>query len=153
MEGESQPTTEKVVPGALHQQGVDLREGQVFRSKEEVQHTIRMAALARCFDTKVKRSTKTVYVVECVGPNCKWACRASTYKNSRLWMIRKLVDEHSCDLNVRLTHKRRATYRQLGQTLVQRYVVSHNRFIPARLRQLHMQCTQNTSCQYQLSTQ
>ena len=105
--------------------GIKLREGQTFRRKEDVQELVAWAGLTRCFTTKVKKSTTILYVVGCAAPKCKWSFRASTYKGTGLWKIRKLVDEHTCSLNEAVRQKRSATYTQLGRRIVERYVTQY----------------------------
>ena len=105
--------------------------GQFFSSKEEVKSLLQWTAVEKCFEMTVKKSTSSLYVVGCIDPKCSWMCRASKFPKTSLFVIRKYVDEHTCDVNVKHNHHRQATSTLIGQQLVSRYTLYV--FLPSKI--------------------
>lgn len=57
----------------------------------------------------MKKSCKKEYFVACLDENCKWMVRASKNGQTSQFMIRKLIDIHTSDLEVRFKNQRQAS--------------------------------------------
>ncbi|XP_022860749.1 uncharacterized protein LOC111381223 [Olea europaea var. sylvestris] len=56
--------------------------------------------------------------VVCVDDNCKWMLRASTVKQSAIFMIRKFINMHTCSLDFRRHAHRHATSSVIAEHIV-----------------------------------
>ena len=65
-----------------YEDGMNITVGQEFKSKEEVKNSVIDASLKACFDFKIMKSTKTLFVVKCVVDDCKWRLRAAAIGKS-----------------------------------------------------------------------
>ena len=89
--------------------GSDLAIGQEFASKIELQKILNEIALKGSFEMTVVKSTKTLYVVKCVDPQCGWRLRAAQITNSTSFSIRTYCNTHTCSLTSRKRKHRQAT--------------------------------------------
>ena len=55
-----------------YEDGMNITVGQEFKTKEELKNLVIDASLKACFDFKIIKSTKTLFVVKCVDEDCKW---------------------------------------------------------------------------------
>ena len=73
------------------------------------------------------RSNSRSIELGCNEYGCLWFVRASHYKRSELWMIRKYVSDHSCSMIVHSSHKQ-ASSEFVSQCMIDclRYSYSHS---------------------------
>ena len=88
---------------------MNITVGQEFNSKEEVKNSVIDASLKACFDFKIMKSTKTLFVVKCVVDDCKWRLRAAAIGKSSNFSVRTYNNRHSCSSNSVDRRNRQAT--------------------------------------------
>ncbi|KAL5549173.1 hypothetical protein UlMin_004404 [Ulmus minor] len=75
------------------------------------------------FEFRTIKSTKSLWVVQCVDPNCKWRLHESkTVPESNFFVIKKYVGVHSCSLLSRNTSHRQATYIVVGEQVASQFL-------------------------------
>ncbi|KAL5552409.1 hypothetical protein UlMin_002585 [Ulmus minor] len=75
------------------------------------------------FDFQTRKSNRSLWVIECIDPNCSWRLRASKIvPESTKFVIRKYVGVHSCSLLNRNANHRQATYVVIGEQVAPQYV-------------------------------
>ncbi|XP_022858399.1 uncharacterized protein LOC111379274 [Olea europaea var. sylvestris] len=97
---------------------VVLVEKQIFFSKKQLYSKIRVLALQEKFQFRVSRSSMKMLTVVCVDDNCKWMLRASTVKQSAIFMIRKFINVHTCSLDFRRNAHRHVTSSVIAEHIV-----------------------------------
>ncbi|KAL5540487.1 hypothetical protein UlMin_043081 [Ulmus minor] len=103
--------------------GSDLHEGQYFKNKNALHRKLTGVALAGNFEFWTTRSSKLLWVIKCVDPNCNWRLRASkVVEESAFFVIRKYVGIHICSLLSRSGSHCQATYVMVGEKFVPQYV-------------------------------
>ncbi|XP_074347535.1 uncharacterized protein LOC141686396 [Apium graveolens] len=81
---------------------------QIYRDIETLQMVLSLYAIKNNFQYKVKKSCTNEYFVKCVDQNCKWLLRASRNGKTGQFIIRKLFNNHTCDLEIRFKNQRQA---------------------------------------------
>ncbi|KAF4347063.1 hypothetical protein G4B88_019310 [Cannabis sativa] len=67
--------------------GSNLAIGQEFKNKDKVKFTLKDITMKACFEMKIAKSTKSLYVTKCIDKSCKWAvCVAKKRFNKALEM-------------------------------------------------------------------
>ncbi|KAM6580868.1 hypothetical protein CsatA_004642 [Cannabis sativa] len=66
---------------------------------------------------KTKRSEPRKYIITCVDENCKQYVRASTFKHTEYFKVRKYVKEHTCSLVVIMEDHRQANCNVIGELI------------------------------------
>ncbi|KAL5553951.1 hypothetical protein UlMin_041352 [Ulmus minor] len=75
------------------------------------------------FEFRTRKSNRSLWVIECIDPNCSWRLRASKIvPESTKFVIRKYVGVHSCSLLNRNANHRQATYVVIGEQVAPQYV-------------------------------
>ncbi|KAL5580403.1 hypothetical protein UlMin_012845 [Ulmus minor] len=75
------------------------------------------------FEFQTRKSNRSLWVIECIDPNCSWRLRASKIvPKSTKFVIRKYVGVHSCSLLNRNSNHRQATYVVIGEQVAPQYV-------------------------------
>ncbi|XP_022891757.1 uncharacterized protein LOC111406598 [Olea europaea var. sylvestris] len=87
----------------------DLAEKEIFFSKKELYSKIRALALKNKFQFRVSRSSMKMLTVVCADRSCKWMLRASTVKQSAIFVIRKFNNVHTCSIDFRSNAHRHVT--------------------------------------------
>ncbi|XP_038907134.1 uncharacterized protein LOC120092945 [Benincasa hispida] len=95
----------------------DLKEKDVFASKEILSKCFYYIAVKKNFEFKTLRSNSRSIEFRCVQDGCQWYVRASRYKASDLWMLRKFIDIHDCSMNNVQTSHRQASASLIGDCL------------------------------------
>ncbi|XP_026420485.1 uncharacterized protein LOC113316538 [Papaver somniferum] len=76
--------------------------GKVFESKNDFRDTVKKYEFQTGYKTKLRKSDKTRYTVECKNKkskNCSWRFHASLVANTKgVFQCKKFRREHSCDL-------------------------------------------------------
>ncbi|XP_022897642.1 uncharacterized protein LOC111411333 [Olea europaea var. sylvestris] len=87
----------------------DLTERQLLFTKKELYSRIRVLALREKFQFQVSRSSLKMLTIVRADDNCKWMLRASSFKQSAIFMIRKFNNVHTCSIDYRCNAHRYAT--------------------------------------------
>ncbi|KAA0051464.1 MuDR family transposase [Cucumis melo var. makuwa] len=70
----------------------------------------------------------------CLQEDCKWYVRASRYKKSDLWMLRKYTSDHDCSLSTAQSSHMQASLTVIGNCLIDDFrFISTNRSIPKEI--------------------
>ncbi|KAL5574343.1 hypothetical protein UlMin_023940 [Ulmus minor] len=97
----------------------DIEVKQLYTSKKELKKKLGMIAIKKNFEFKMKKSNKSLFVAECLDDNCKWRVRASKWRDSTSFIIRKLVKDHTCSVETR--DHRQASFWVIAQHLRSKY--------------------------------
>ena len=104
-----------------YEDGLNVFIGEEFKSKEDVKNLVIDASLKACFDFKIIKSTKTLFVVKCVVEDCEWKLRAAIVPNSGNFSIRTYNNIHSCSSNAVDKRNRQATASLVADMLRKEY--------------------------------
>ncbi|KAK1398282.1 SWIM-type domain-containing protein [Heracleum sosnowskyi] len=94
---------------------------QIYKDKETLQIVLSLYAIRNNFQYKVKKSCKNQYLVECLDKNCNWLLRASRNGNTNQFVIRRMVDSHTCSLEIRFKDKRQATTNVIADVIKHKF--------------------------------
>ncbi|KAL5572822.1 hypothetical protein UlMin_022419 [Ulmus minor] len=101
----------------------DLHEGKYFNTKKDLKRKLSDIAMKGNFEFRTRKSNRSLWVIECIDPNCSWRLRASKIvPESTKFVIRKYVGVHSCSLLNRNANHRQATYVVIGEQVAPQYV-------------------------------
>ncbi|KAL5568592.1 hypothetical protein UlMin_025167 [Ulmus minor] len=79
------------------------------------------------FEFRTRKSNWSLWVIECIDPNCSWRLRVSKIVlKSTKFVIQKYVGVHSCSLLNRNANHRQATYVVIGEQVVPQYAGVEN---------------------------
>ncbi|XP_050937736.1 uncharacterized protein LOC127148299 [Cucumis melo] len=107
--------------------GLTFKEKDLFCSKEILLKSFRFIAVKSNFEFKTLRSNSRSIELRCNEDGCLWFVRASRYKRSESWMIRKYVSDDSCSMIVHSSHKQ-ASLEFVSHCMIDylRYSYSHS---------------------------
>ena len=108
----------------------DIRVGQTFKDKETLKKVIVSYAMSNNFQYKVTKSCTARYNLECLDDNCNWALKASRYRNTDIFIIRKLTGTHRCSLEVRHANSRQATSKIVAEHIKSKYTRTKTIYTP-----------------------
>ncbi|RVW69911.1 Serine/threonine-protein phosphatase 7 long form-like [Vitis vinifera] len=75
----------------------ELSIGQIFSSKSDLQHAVKMFSIKAHQEFTVYRSNASVLVLQCKkAPHCQWRLRAMTVKDTGMFRITKYKGPHTC---------------------------------------------------------
>ncbi|XP_034674615.1 uncharacterized protein LOC117905866 [Vitis riparia] len=75
----------------------ELSIGQIFSSKSDLQHAVKMFSIKAHQEFTVYRSNASVLVLQCKkAPECQWRLRAMTVKDTGMFRITKYKGPHTC---------------------------------------------------------
>ena len=95
-----------VISNKQHEQ-IEL--DQIYKDRETLKMVMSHYAIRNNFQFCVKKSCQKEYLVACLDKNCSWMMRASRNGETSQFIVRKLVDTHTCDLELRFKDQRQAT--------------------------------------------
>ncbi|XP_022880717.1 uncharacterized protein LOC111397985 [Olea europaea var. sylvestris] len=107
-----------------------LAEKQIFFTKKQLCSKLHVLALQEKFQFRVSRSSLKMLIVVCVDDNCKWMLRASTVKQSAIFMIRKFVAVHTCSLDFRRNAHRHATSVVIAEHILEKLDTPYRSYPP-----------------------
>ncbi|XP_038896605.1 uncharacterized protein LOC120084863 [Benincasa hispida] len=102
----------------------DLKEKDVFGSKEILCKCFDVIAVNKNFQFRTTRSNSKSFELKCLQEGCQWYVRASWYKKSELWMLRKYISDHNCLMNTT-----QSCHRQASSSVIGDYLKEDFRFI------------------------
>ncbi|KAA0061274.1 uncharacterized protein E6C27_scaffold455G001170 [Cucumis melo var. makuwa] len=88
---------------------IHVRVGSMFSQKSVLKKSIYMLALNSSFELVTVRSNRTSFDIRCKDPSCLWYLRASVFKKSDIWIVRKFTDTHLCSVDVVKNDHKQAT--------------------------------------------
>ncbi|XP_062100818.1 protein FAR1-RELATED SEQUENCE 5-like [Humulus lupulus] len=74
------------------------------------------------FQFKTKRSEPREYLVTCVDDNCNWLLRASKFRKTETFKVRKYVKTHTCSLDIIMEDHRQANCNVIGELIKSKYM-------------------------------
>ncbi|KAL5538211.1 hypothetical protein UlMin_045403 [Ulmus minor] len=103
--------------------GSDLHEGKYFNTKNDLKRKLSDIAMKGNFEFRTRKSNRSLWVIECIDPNCSWRLRAlKIVPESTKFVIRKYVGVHSCSLLNKNANHHQATYVVIGEQVAPQYV-------------------------------
>lgn len=100
----------------------EVAEGQVYKDKSVLKAAMSLYAIRNSFQFKVNKSCKIEYTLQCLDRNCKWSFRASRYRKSSMFIIRRFYSIHTCSLDLILGDHRQATSSMVGECIKSKYL-------------------------------
>lgn len=94
--------------------------GKIFHSKKAIQEALTQYALKNHFEMRVKRSSRSRYVVVCKMPNCSFGLRATVRSGTSSFEVKSFVEKHSCALLNDHNHSRHATASVISKFIIKR---------------------------------
>ena len=92
-----------------------IEEGDHFINKKTFKDALSHYAMNNNFQYKTKRSEPREYLATCVDDNCKWFIRASVFKKTKTFIVRKYANSHTCSLDVIMEDHRQANSNVVGE--------------------------------------
>ncbi|XP_024008405.1 uncharacterized protein LOC112084075 [Eutrema salsugineum] len=99
----------------------NLHVNKHFKNKQELMFKMRKWALEWKFEFKSLWSNKSRVVLGCVNDKCTWRMRATKLDSSDVFVVKKYVDEHTCDTTHINADHRQATAKLLGALICSDY--------------------------------
>lgn len=94
---------------------------QIYKDRETLKIVMSHYAIRNNFQFYVKKSCEKEYLIACLDKNCSWMMRASRNGQTSQFIIRKLVDSHTCDLELRFKDQRQATATVIADIIKNKY--------------------------------
>ncbi|XP_022883876.1 uncharacterized protein LOC111400718 [Olea europaea var. sylvestris] len=134
---------------------VVLVEKQIFFSKKQLYSNIRVLALQEKFQFRLIRSSMKMFTVVCVDDNWKWMLRASTVKQSTIFMIRKFINVHTCSLDFRRNAHRHAISSVIFEHILGKLDTPYRSYDPTAIardmeREFGVKISYNKACREKL---
>ena len=95
----------------------DVKEGNMFLTKEYLVKVMKMVAIRRNFDFRVKRSCGERLKLSCVVEGCLWGLYAKSISGGDMWRIKKYVNQHTCSLDTTSLEHRQASSKVVSECL------------------------------------
>ncbi|XP_055960222.1 uncharacterized protein LOC130014995 [Mercurialis annua] len=105
--------------------------GQIFKNKEIMKTSFCFYTIANQFQYKVSKSCKREYIVICIDLNCRWTVRASRDGKTNMFVIRRMINIHTCPPNIRMDDKRQATASIIGEHIKMKFLDIKTIYTPA----------------------
>ncbi|XP_050222389.1 uncharacterized protein LOC126672482 [Mercurialis annua] len=96
--------------------------GQIFKDKEIMKTSFCFYTIANQFQYKVSKSCKREYIVNCIDENCRWTVRASRDGKTNMFVIRRMINIHTCPPNIRMDDKRQETASIIGEHIKMKFL-------------------------------
>ncbi|XP_022860655.1 uncharacterized protein LOC111381146 [Olea europaea var. sylvestris] len=112
---------------------LDLTEREIFFTKKELYSRIRLLVLREKFQFQVSRSSQKMLTVVCADDNCKWMLRASSVKQSTIFMIRKFNNVHTCSIDYRRNTHRHATSSVIAEQIMGKLDYTYGSYDPTAI--------------------
>jgi len=99
----------------------DIKVNRYFKTKGELMLRMKKWALEWKFEYKTVSSNKSRVLLSCVDDNCTWRMRATKLPLSDFFVVKKYVQEHTCDTTHKNTNHRQASPKLLGSLICSNY--------------------------------
>ncbi|CAH9117798.1 unnamed protein product [Cuscuta epithymum] len=83
--------------------------GLIYKNRAEFKKALKLNAIKNHFQYMTEKSNKICFVAKCLDENCSWEIKAKQIGTMGRFKVVKLVNTHSCRLEVRLADQRHAT--------------------------------------------
>ena len=108
-----------------------IEKGQLYQDKSTVKAALSYYAMMHNFQFKTKRSEPREYLVTCSDEKCKWMVRASAYRTSEFFMVRKYISEHTCSIQTVLEDNKKAKSSVVGEIIKNKYKSIKRNYTPS----------------------
>ncbi|XP_050207838.2 uncharacterized protein LOC126657220 [Mercurialis annua] len=105
--------------------------GQIFKDKKIMKTSFCFYTIANQFQYKVSKSCKREYIVICINEDCRWTVRASRDGKINMFVIRRMINIHTCPPNIRMDDKRQATASIIGEHIKMKFLDIKTIYTPA----------------------
>ncbi|XP_050233133.2 uncharacterized protein LOC126681630 [Mercurialis annua] len=105
--------------------------GQIFKDKKIMKTSFCFYTIANQFQYKVSKSCKREYIVNCIDEDCRWTVRASRDGKTNMFVIRRMINIHTCPPNIRMDDKRQATTSIIGEHIKMKFLDIKTIYTPA----------------------
>ncbi|KAL5538059.1 hypothetical protein UlMin_046102 [Ulmus minor] len=103
--------------------GSNLHKGKYFNTKKDLKRKLSDITMKGNFEFWTRKSNQSLWVIECIDPNCSWRLRASKIvPELTKFVIRKYVGIHSCSLLNKNDNHHQVTYVVIGEQVAPQYV-------------------------------
>ena len=109
----------------------ELKAGLLYKDKETLKTVITFYAIQNNFQYRVIRSCSKKYNLQCLDDTCNWMMKASKYRNTNIFLIRKFIDTHTCSFEVRYGSQRQGTSQVVAECIKSRYTSIKTVYTPA----------------------
>ncbi|KAJ9548659.1 hypothetical protein OSB04_021202 [Centaurea solstitialis] len=99
-----------------------VKDGQVFDTKEQMILAVGQKFLEEGFEHKTNRSCTQRYEVVCVRDKCNWLMKARSVGETGAFMVRTLVDKHTCSRTQLNPGHRQANKKILGNLFKNKFI-------------------------------
>ncbi|KAJ9541579.1 hypothetical protein OSB04_028085 [Centaurea solstitialis] len=99
-----------------------VKDGQVFDTKEQMILAVGQKFLKEGFEHKTNRSCTQRYEVVCVRDKCNWLMKARSVGETGAFMVRTLVDKHTCSRTQLNPGHRQANKKILGNLFKNKFI-------------------------------
>ncbi|GMN45026.1 hypothetical protein TIFTF001_014208, partial [Ficus carica] len=95
---------------------VTIRINSIFENKKLLQYHIHHDVMSKHYQFKVKRSNSTLLHVICIDiEKCQWQLRATRMRGSKLFVVKRYDDVHTCSIEIVQGHHRQAKSWMIGE--------------------------------------
>ncbi|XP_056851016.1 uncharacterized protein LOC130500259 [Raphanus sativus] len=98
-----------------------VKTGQYFESKTLLKATFEICAMKHNFDYQVIKTDRKVWYVRCADDACSWSVRATCLKDSKFFVIKKYVGQHSCAPSSKTKACKTASAKTIGSIIMHKY--------------------------------
>ncbi|KAJ9554871.1 hypothetical protein OSB04_009485 [Centaurea solstitialis] len=116
--------------GVPYRRSQRLSIGKVFDTKEKMILEIGMKFIEEQFVYKTKKSCTKRYEIACARNHCKWSMKAKVVGDSGMFMVKDLVDVHTCSRTQLNPNHRQANQRLLGNIFKTKFTNSRRVLTP-----------------------
>ncbi|KAJ9546953.1 hypothetical protein OSB04_019496 [Centaurea solstitialis] len=107
-----------------------VKDGQVFDTKEQMILAVGQKFLKEGFEYKRNRSCTKRYEIVCVRDECKWLMKAQSVGDTGMFMVRTLVDKHTCSRTQLNPGHRQANKKILGNLFKNKFINASRALTP-----------------------
>ncbi|GMN46973.1 hypothetical protein TIFTF001_016149 [Ficus carica] len=95
---------------------VTMRINCIFENKKLLQYHLHHDAMSKHYQFKVKRSNSTLLHVICIdNEGCQWQLRATRMRGSKMFVVKRFDDVHTCSIEIVQGHHRQAKSWMIGE--------------------------------------
>lgn len=101
----------------MQDNGVEVEVGMMFRNREAFKQYIAMVAISKKFCFRSVKSDPSTMILQCISPFCHWRVYAIRLKDSEVFEVRTVVNNHTCTIGERGGYQRTATSAVIGELM------------------------------------
>ncbi|KAM6554058.1 hypothetical protein CsatB_014820 [Cannabis sativa] len=100
----------------------NIEKGQIYKDRKVLKTAVGFFAMINNFQFKTKRSEPREYVVTCVDDNCNWFLRASKFKSTSTFKVRKYVQDQNCSLDIVMGDHKQANCNMIAEMIKKKFL-------------------------------